>query len=302
MSALRPLVWLASHPKSGSTWLRFQLHHLLHGPPASSAAVNRGMPSLHDDDPAFWREALDLGGIVLSHKARDAHLERLPAGDGTILLVRHPADAVLSDARFFALTQLDDFVRSRGRAPAEATDADAQHLVGLYLNSLLQSGSVPKQRRLGFGSWGEHATSWIAGTRGHPGVVVRYEDLKRDPVAELRRIGQFLGRPVSAASLRAAVAGSDLSSMKQMQEREIAARTPGRFYEARHEGAYARGLRFVSHGQVGTGLRLPQAALERLGGLWSGPMARLGYQMGEDAVQAMPAALRGVRPLRRPWP
>ncbi|MEC7946355.1 MAG: sulfotransferase domain-containing protein, partial [Myxococcota bacterium] len=253
-------------------------------------------------DPAPWRSALEGGGVVLSHKARDHHLAKHPVGDGVILLVRHPADAVLSDARFFALTQLDNFVRGCGRRPDEATDADAQHLVGMYLNALLQSGSVPKQRRLGFGSWGEHATSWLDELNAQPSLVVRYEDLKQDPLEALRRISVFLGRPVPTTALQAAVTGSDLSAMKRMQEQEIAARTPGRFYEARHEGAYARGLRFVSHGRVGAGLRLPQGALERLGTLWSGPMARLGYRMGPDAVAPLPATFDRSRPLQRPWP
>ena len=163
----------------------------------------------------------------------------------------------------------------------------------MYLNALLQSGSVPKQRRLGFGSWGEHATSWLDELNAQPSLVVRYEDLKQDPLEALRRISVFLGRPVPTTALQAAVTGSDLSAMKRMQEQEIAARTPGRFYEARHEGAYARGLRFVSHGRVGAGLRLPQGALERLGTLWSGPMARLGSD--EAGRRCAPAS--DVRPL-----
>ena len=304
MSARTPLVWLAAHPKSGSTWLRFQLHHLLHGPPATSADVNRGMPSVHDDDPTPWQMARTHGGVVLSHKAAGPHLERLPPGDGAILLVRHPADAVLSDARFFALTQLDAYVQSKGRAVDQATDADIQHLVGLYLGGLLQSGSVPKQRRLGFGSWGEHAGSWLAQLQDRPHVVVRYEDLKQDGVRQLGRICTFLGLQVDDARLRSAIAGSDLSAMKAMQEREISQKRPGRFYEARHEGAYARGLRFVAKGQVGGGLRLPAAALERLARLWAEPMQRLGYQMPSagPAVAPLPPDLVHVRPIGSPWP
>jgi hypothetical protein len=304
MAAPRPLVWLASHPKSGSTWLRFQLHHLLHGPPGSSADVNRGMPSIHDEDPAPWTAALQVGGVMLSHKAPGPHLARLPPGDGVILLVRHPADAVLSDARFFALTQLDAYVQSKGRTVDQATDADIQHLLGLYLGGLLQQGSVPKQRRLGFGSWGEHAAGWLQTVAGRPHVVLRYEDLQRDGEAELRRVCVFLRRPLAPPALRAAVAGSHLSAMKAMQEREITARTPGRFYEARHAGAYKKGLRFVSQGRVGQGLRLPPAALERLGALWAEPMARLGYRMpgAGDPVGPLPPDLAQVVPLRTPWP
>ena len=49
--------WLAAFPKSGSTWLRFLLHHLLHGPPAVSRDVDRALPSIHDDERTWWTEA-----------------------------------------------------------------------------------------------------------------------------------------------------------------------------------------------------------------------------------------------------
>lgn len=294
-------VWLAAHPKSGSTWLRFLLHHLLFGAPQGSGDVNRRMPSIHDDDATTWRRALVEGGIVLTHKTRTAHRERLRSGDGFVLLVRHPADAVVSDARFFALTQLDGYLAKNGIKHSECGPEHVDHLVGLYLTNLLQHGSVPKQRRLGFGSWGEHAGSWLAALDGSPHVVLRYEDLQRAPHAELRRVCTFLGRVVAKDRLDASVRGSDLSAMRAMQEREIANEEPGRFYEPRHRGAYAAGLRFVDHGKAGRGLRLPAVARERLVALWGPVMARLGYRMdgGVAAVDALPADLVGVHPLSR---
>jgi aryl sulfotransferase len=294
-------VWLAAHPKSGSTWLRFLLHHLRFGAPEGSADVNRRMPSIHDDDATSWRGALVEGGVVLTHKTWGAHRKRLPAGDGVVLLVRHPADAVVSDARFFALTQLDGYLAKNGIPQGDCGPEHVDHLVSLYLTNLLQTGSVPKQRRLGFGSWGEHAGSWLAALDGRPRVVLRYEDLQRAPHAELGRVCAFLGLTVPPARVDSAVRGSDLAAMRALQEREIAAREPGRFYEARHQSAYAAGLRFVDHGKAGRGRRLPPVARERLVALWGPVMERLGYRVDGDvaAVDPLPADLVRVHPLPR---
>lgn len=229
--------------------------------------------------------------MVLTHKAAVPHLERYGIPRAFVQVVRHPADVALSDANHFVLTQLDGWLRSQGRA--EATDADVQALARMFLLRLLQDGNTPKQQRLGMGTWSENVASWLALGRDVPSVVLRYEDLKARPVEELERLIGFLGLSVPRARIVEAVENSSLAAMKRMQEREIAQRIPGRFYEPRHEAAYKAGVRFVNAGTVGRSATLPPAALDRLGALYAGPLERCGYAIehGVPSVQPRPVGL-----------
>jgi sulfotransferase family protein len=50
-------------------------------------------------------------------------------------------------------------------------------------------------------------------------LLVRYEDLRADPVGELQRIVGFLGGPADEAAIRAAVAFASVENMRSMEER-----------------------------------------------------------------------------------
>jgi hypothetical protein len=297
---VQELIWLASFPKSGSTWLRTALHGLFHGPLARSSDLGVSMPSLHGGDLHHARVAMEHGGIVLTHKAAGPHLERYPAGAGVILLVRHPADVLVSEARYFALTQLDGSLAAQGRSRPGPGDLD--RLVSTFASVVLARGSTPERARQGVLGWGKNVESWLDHSRECPGLIVRYEDLKAALPQQLRRIAAFLGMSVDAAALERAGDVASLRSMRALQEHEIAHKIPGRYYEAHHEKAYAAGLRFVASGTVGQGLKLPAGALQALHQRW-GPVAeRLGYRFGGEgpAVGALPAELQSVRPLSGP--
>ena len=52
--------------------------------------------------------------------------------------------------------------------------------------------------------WHEHVQQWLANPFNARMIVVRYEDLKKDTVAELRRIAEFAGLECSGAALERA--------------------------------------------------------------------------------------------------
>ena len=294
-SPSRPVLWLASFPKSGSTWLRFLLHHLFYGPPARSALLDVGVPSLHGDKEAP-DAAVARGGVVLTHKAADAHHDRWPAGGGFIHLVRHPVDVVMSDTRFFVMTQLDGYLRSQGRRPDELRKEDVQSLASLFLKSVLQGQATPQRRELGVGTWGQHTRSWLG--RSGPGIRLRYEDLRAQPKAELRRLLDALQLPIPDARIDQAVAACDVANMRRMQEQEIREQVPGRFYDPAHAAGYKAGLRFVGPAKVGDLVSLPAALRHKLGERLAPLLDALGYQMSSDApVLARPSSMDAVLPI-----
>ncbi len=291
----RPLLWLASFPKSGSTWLRFLLHHLFYGPPARSALLDIGLPSLHGDkEPP--ESAVARGGVVLTHKSADAHYARWPEGAGFVHLVRHPVDVVMSDTRFFVMTQLDGYLKSKGRRPDQAQKHDVQALANLFLTSVLQGRATPQRRELGVGTWGQHTRSWLQ--RSGPGLRVRYEDLRSQPKVELRRVLDALQLPIPDAHLDRAIAACDVTAMRAMQEREIASKVPGRFYDPAHAAGYRAGLRFVGPARVGDLVSLPMAVRVKLGERLGDLIAELGYALSsEEAVLERPLGMNEVTQL-----
>lgn len=147
------IVWLASYPRSGNTFLRIVLHEL-YGLPTYSV--------YDDDDPVAQRVGPDLVGWRASEdkSALDAspdvcfvktHRARVPDDErSAIVLVRDGRDAVVSHA---ALRHEDV------RTEVERT---------------------PKGEG-GHGHWGWMVLSWLEPPAPHR-VVLRYEDLVRDPI------------------------------------------------------------------------------------------------------------------------
>ncbi len=274
----RPIVWLASFPKSGSTWLRFLLLHVFHGAPSRSADIDAFLPSLHGDHIPP-QAAVSRGGVVLTHKARGPHLERWPAGVGVIHLVRHPIDVILSDTRYFVMTQLDGYVQSQGRGPTDIRESDIQELSRLFLSTVMQGRPTPQRRELGVDTWDNHTRSW----RDHDGprLELRYEDLRAEPIAELSRVLRFLGLPVVEPRIRQAIAACSVDAMRAMQEREIRDRVPGRFFDPAHVAGYRAGLRFVGPARIGDLQSLPLSVREHLHRQMGDLATVLGYNLLE---------------------
>ena len=272
--------WLVSYPKSGTTWMRFLLAHLIGRPPDTSADLASSIPSIHDADTS-WTDRLEQDGWLATHKAFDAHAARYGERMRCVVhVVRHPADAILSGARYFCLTTAGEIARKEGRVDGERLEK----LVRDYLTVVLAHGSSPRHRRVGMGSWGAHTEGWLARHDAQPTHFVRYEDLKREPAAEIRRLAAFLRRPITEVQAAQIAERYDLKRMRTLQEREIAKGVEGQFYLGQdHQAAYDLGLRFVGRGAVGGGLELGPDAMARLYTLFGPTMDRLGYTTDPDA-------------------
>ena len=86
--------------------------------------------------------------------------------------------------------------------------------------------------------------------------------------------------------------------MRAMQEREIAQRIPGRFYDPNHAAGYKAGLRFVGPAKMAD-LSLPAGVRRELAGLYAAPMGQLGYNLidGQPPVEPAPPAFTQLEPL-----
>lgn len=198
------IVWLASYPKSGNTWLRAFLANLLANPSAplpfeewlrygddealpyrfsevagcdsTSMDIDRlseVRPQVHALIAARSRgtafvKTHNLNGSFAGHP-----LHNFDVTAGAIYVVRNPLDLVIGMAAHFSLS-LDEAIERLGNVDV-ATANDA-----LFVTQML-------------GSWSRHVSSW-ADAAGPKVLVVRYEDMLEKPTKFFLKVARLIGQ------------------------------------------------------------------------------------------------------------
>lgn len=211
----KPLLWLAhrnltpadifiaAYPKSGITYLRFVLFEILSGRSAGFRSTNELMTGIGKHGQSL--RLLPGGGRLIG-----THEQYRKEYKKAIYLVRDARDVVSSEFAF--LSALEYF---RG-------DLDK------FIDSFLFTCCVVH----GIGPWHRNVHSWldspIAGTGNM--LLVRYEDVRQDPMTWFSRMIEFLGMDVDREKIRAAIENNSLQKMREMEKREpVRASIKGRF-------------------------------------------------------------------------
>jgi Sulfotransferase domain len=182
-------VFIGSYPRSGSTWLRFILHEILTGEPSRFDNVNQRLAFVgrHRGAPPL----LPGGARLLqTHEPYRKEYKR------AIYLVRDPRDVALSEYAF---------QKARGWVDREFEQ---------YLQAFLK-GEVN-----GFGSWQEHARSWLTASDARPESVrlYRYDELRQSTVTALGSMLQFLNIDTDSDKIAGAVANNSLQEMRKKEQ------------------------------------------------------------------------------------
>jgi len=236
----RPFFWLASYPRSGSTWLRFLIAAAYRGPVAESAAVARAVPDIHAqsvDLNAFG----DMPAIVKTHWSYRTDLPLPRRAAGAICLIRDPVAVMQSALRHAIL--IGTF--RPGFDDLSISDAVLRDRIRQWASAYLRDGGLSPETGPGYGSWRHHIESWCIGDLPWPRLVLRYEDLRTDTASALARIADFVGWPLSQDRIERAVSDCRPERLRAMEEREMSADRPALFGN-RHAARKERlGLRFV---------------------------------------------------------
>ena len=225
------IVWLASYPKSGNTWLRFVLYHLLYGPLDDSGQLNRRIPDMHRKAPYDPPESGPA--CAKTHLMLSPGHPMLNQSERAIYVMRNPRDVALSALNFRRMT---------GSLPDQAADAD-------YLRAFIQAGGDPGWLQQRMGTWGQHVQSWTTTDR-FPVLTLRYEAIKASPAAEFARVVEFLGLDAGAEQIEQAVAASSFESMRSLEVKEKERDQAGRLWVGDAE-AGRKGRYFMNKGLTG---------------------------------------------------
>jgi len=224
------IIWLASYPKFGNTWMRALLHNLftnareplplneIGGGGISTGATNLNWFEVLDPrPPEQWSVAdIDRMRAPAQKVIADAHkgsvfvkihapvmqvaghpTVNLSVSTGAIYILRNPLDVAISFADFVGIT-IDKAITLM------ATHDLVEPRKGVGINEVL-------------GSWSQNVVSWTA--RPNPGLhVVRYEDLTDDPVEAFRKVTAFLRLDVSQERLERAVRHASFEELRIQEE------------------------------------------------------------------------------------
>ena len=221
------IVWLASYPKSGNTWLRAFLHNYIAQPnmaysinrlidlsvsesnalfyskydvrPASAygiAEVQRMRPLVHRD---FTQLHPDLVFVKTHNASLSVHGVPLCTPEvthGAIYIVRDPRDVAVSYSHYTG-RELDQIIAfmSKPQAANRGTDLQVFEMLG---------------------SWSIHVDLWTRHESPRL-LVLRYEDMLAQPKASFGKVIGFLGEPAESARLDRAIAFSTFESLRAQE-------------------------------------------------------------------------------------
>jgi hypothetical protein len=263
--AMAKIVWIASYPRSGNTWMRFLLANLLYGPVASTAHLQELVPDIHRGLVG----AQIYGARKTLIKTHWRFTPDLPLREdtmGAIAIIRHPIDVLLSNLNYVIL-----------RSNFAAELRDEKTLLAFqqrWIDDYIAGGGYGRWREMGFGTWEENIRSWTEAALPYPRVVLRFESMRADIKSAMTTVCRFLGIEANETAHQAAIDRSSFKALRALEEREIAERRQGIFFDPGQPANAMLGARFVSGAN-----RDPMSpdqrerALQRFGAM----MEKLGY-------------------------
>lgn len=224
------IVWLASYPKSGNTWLRAFLANLI---------ANRTTPVALDELPRYGdlEARPDLFGklagrpstqldpsqiselrprvqaeiaaaapktvFVKTHSLSGVHdgypLHNPSVSAGAIYVVRNPLDVVISMSHHFGIG-LDEAIMYLGNDSAATENSE------LFVTEFL-------------GSWSRHVKSWSEFDNDRI-LVLRYEDLLEKPAKGFGKVARLVGLGTDRGRIERAIRHASFDSLAGMERRD----------------------------------------------------------------------------------
>jgi len=182
-------VFLVSYPRSGNTWMRFLLAHLISGESAMEIdfyTIHKKIPDIHN---SMYRQAIEN---LPPPRIIKSHYPFTPQYPRVIYLVRDGRDVMAS---------YYDFLTKQGKYS------------GSFQDFLLQDERLP------YGAWYAHVDSWINSHTHNPRIIIKYEALLTQPIVELNRVTAFIGLNSNQDDMKKAINDSAFEKMRAIEKK-----------------------------------------------------------------------------------
>lgn len=223
------IVWIASYPKSGNTWMRVFIEYLLSGRReidlnhfshagymASSRRLFDRVSAIRASDltdreiesmrAEVYRTLSQRAADAVFLKAHDAFDRALFPADatrGAIYLVRNPLDVVISYAYHVSTTPDFDAIVTRICSSKNAMTTKG-HRLG-------------KQLSVHTGDWSGHLRGWTDDAT-FPVITLRYEDLLSDPTTGFTRAAALIEPDADADAIALAIRRSSFERLRAFEK------------------------------------------------------------------------------------
>ena len=269
------IIWLASYPKSGNTWLRSFLHNFLRAADRShdinrltDLTAGESMTELYRaQDPLLdehytddrVRQLRPLVHRAISQRSPDtvlvkthnalaeidgAPLISLDVTAGAIYVVRNPLDVAISFSHHNRTTvdNMIEFMNTK----AAATVSNATNVYEFY------------------DTWSGHVASWTA-TSSPTLHVMRYEDMLASPLKSFGGVVKFLGIEAPRQRIEKAIRLSSFQVLKEQERRQGFRERPRAMEAFFREGKAGQWKKVLSNEQIAAIVSAHREQMERFG-------------------------------------
>jgi len=249
------IVWLASYPKSGNTWLRAFLLNLMTNA-EEPVDINRMAALTQGDSQAKWYAEFDprppsaLGTEDLARLRPRVHARIAASAEHSVFVKTHNALVEVAGSAMISQSATAGVIYVV-RNPLDVALSYADHL-GVQVDDILELMAtrgfetpasefhVPEHHS----DWSSHVKSWTH--VAHPALhVVRYEDMASRPAVAFAAIAGFLGMNPTRDSLLRAVKFSSFKVLSGQEKKSgFVERTPVQktFFRAGKSGNWRKQL------------------------------------------------------------
>jgi len=258
--------FIVSYPRSGNTWTRFLISNLIYqNEPTTFANIESRIPEIYFNSDHMMRR-LPRPRLLKSHECFEPRYRQV------IYIVRDPRDVAVS------------FYHHNVKAGNIPDDYPMDDFVPRFIAAEFDTK---------WGSWNDSVKSWLSLRQTQPRfLMLRYEDMKKDPQGQLSRVGTFLEQhsfrkiDLNTEKLNQAIDRSSPERMRALEKEQA-----GQWVLTKQTRSDKPFVRTASSG--GWRSTLSEKSVAAIESAWGDTMRSLGYDTvtgTKPRTQAAPAS------------